>query len=106
MKKSKFIKLGFILTILTFLFSYFLEKSGYYEYNLKNKKDLTENAIQEFEEAVKKGEKIDLNNYLKETSIDYSNSLTRNTSQANLKLNEYLKKIITGSFEILAKFIK
>ena len=106
MKISKIIKGIGMLIVLIFLFSYFLEYSGYYEYNLHSKKNLTENQMALFEEAVKKGESIDLNNYLSETSIDYSNSLTRTTSQANLKLNEYLIKILTGSFDVLGKFIK
>lgn len=106
MKKSKFLKGVFIGIILIFLFSYFLEYSGYYEYNLHSKKNLTAEAMQQFEEAVKNGEKIDLNSYLMESTVDYSNSLTRTASQANLKLNEYLKKILTGGFDMLGRFIK
>ena len=44
--------------------------------------------------------------YLKENAIDYSNSLTKTTTEANLKLNNYLKKLLTGSFDILSRFIK
>ena len=106
MKYKNIIK--FILggIILIFLCTYFIEYSGYYEYNLQNKKNLTESQIKKFEEDVKLGKEIDLNNYFTEEYIDHSNSLTRTTSQANLKLNEYLKNIITGGFNILGKFIK
>ena len=102
----KFIKFFGSLIILIFLFSYFIEYSGYYEYNLQSKKNLTEEQIKKFEDDVKNGKEIDLNSYLEKTTIDYSNSLTRSTSQANLKLNEYLKKLLTGGFDILGKFIK
>lgn len=106
MKKNKILKVICISIIIIFLFSYFIEYTGYYEYNLQNKKNLTESQIKKFEEDIKLGKEIDLNNYLKEEYIDYSNSLTRTTSQANLRLNDYLKKFLTGGFDILGKFIK
>ncbi|MBQ8681994.1 MAG: hypothetical protein IJ509_03690 [Bacilli bacterium] len=106
MKHKKFIKYLAIFIVLIFLFSYFLETSGYYEYNLQNKKNLTDAQIEKFESDIKAGKDIDLNSYLESTTIDYSNSLTRTTSEANIRLNAYLKKFITGSFDILGKFIK
>ena len=106
MKYKKLLKLISGITILIFLFSYFMEYSGYYEYNLQNKKNLTEEQIKQFENDVKAGKNIDLDSYLTETTVDYSNSLTRTTSQANLKLNEYLKRFLTGGFELLGKFVK
>lgn len=106
MKYKRVMKVSFGGIILIFLFSYFIEYSGYYEYNLQSRKNLTEEQIKKFEDDVKNGKEIDLNSYLEKTTIDYSNSLTRSTSQANLKLNEYLKKFLTGGFDILGKFIK
>lgn len=106
MKHKKFIKLLCISTILIFLLSYFIENSGYYEYSLQNRKNLTEDQIKQFEQDVKEGKDIDLDTYLKETTIDYSNSLTRTTSEANLKLNNYLKQLITNTMGILGKLIK
>ena len=106
MKYKKAIKFCFGVIILIFLFSYFIEYSGYYEYNLQSRKNLTEEQIKKFEDDVKNGKEIDLNSYLEKTTIDYSNSLTRSTRQANLRLNEYLKKFLTGGFDILGKFIK
>lgn len=106
MKSKKIIKIIISGTILIFLFSYFMEYSGYYEYSLQNKKNLTEEQIKQFEFDVKAGKNIDLDSYLTKTTIDYSNSLTRTTSQANLKLNEYLKRFLTGGFDLLSKFVK
>lgn len=106
MKHKKIIKFLSISIILIFLFCYFIELSGYYEYNLQNKKNLTEEQIKQFETDIKEGKAVDLESYLEESTIDYSNSLTRTTSEANLKLNNYLKKLITGSFDILGKFVK
>ena len=106
MKKNKILKVICISIIIIFLFSYFIEYTGYYEYNLQNKKNLTESQIKKFEEDIKLGKEIDLNNYLKEEYIDYSNSLTRTASNANIRLNNYLKKIIKSGFNLLGKFIE
>lgn len=102
----KFIKLFSSLIILIFLFSYFIEHSGYYEYNLHNKKNLTEEEIKRFESDIREGKNIDLNSYLSKDNIDYSNSLTRTTSNANLRLNEILKKLIKSGFNLIGKFIE
>lgn len=106
MKSKKLIKFLGILIIFVFLCSYFIEMSGYYEYNLQNRKNLTEEQIKQFEEDVKEGKDIDIDSYLKETTIDYSNQLTRTTSEASIRLNGYLKNILSGTFELLGKFIK
>jgi len=106
MKHKKLIKFLVALLIFIFLCSYFIENSGYYEYNLQNKKTLTEEQIKQFEKDVKEGKDIDLDTYLKETTIDYSNQLTRTTSEANIKLNNYLKSILSSTFNILGKFIQ
>lgn len=89
-----------------FLCSYFIELSGYYEYNLQGKKNLTEAQIKQFEQDVKEGKNIDINEYLKEDKIDYSNKLTRTTSEASIKLNDYLKNILSNTFKILERFVK
>lgn len=106
MKNKKLVKFLGIMIIVLFLFCYFIEYTGYYEYNLHNKKNLTESQIEKFEKDIKEGKEIDLSSYLTENTIDYSNSLTRTTSQANIKLNDYLKKFLTNGFDILGKFIK
>lgn len=106
MKHKKFIKFLSGLIILIFLCSYFIEVSGYYEYNLQNKKNLTADQIKQFEADVKEGKDIDLDTYLKDNKVDYSSPLTKTTSEASIKLNDYLKNFISNTFKILEKFVK
>ena len=106
MKHKKMVKFFCTCIILIFLFSYFIQVSGYYEYNLQNKKNLTEDQIKQFELDVKEGKDIDLDRYLKDTQVDYSNKLTQTTSQASIKLNDYLKNFLSNTFKILEKFVK
>lgn len=106
MKHKKLIKFLAISLLLVFLCSYFIEISGYYEYNLQNKKNLTEEQIKQFEADIKNGKNIDLDTYLKDTTTDYSNKLTRTTSEVSIKLNNYLKDILSNGFKVLEKFVK
>ena len=103
---GKFIKRCFLLVIFLFLCSYFTYTSGYYEYRLHNKSDLTKEQILQFEKDVKDGRDIDIHSYLEDNTIDYSNQLTKTTSLVNIKLNDYLKNIISESFKIFEKLVR
>lgn len=61
---------------LSFLVLYFAQSSGYYE-NLNNKKvSLTEEKIKEFEEDVKNGKEINVENYVVNIRKDYRNKVS------------------------------
>lgn len=106
MKYKSLVKFFCIIILFIFLCSYFIEKSGYYEYNLQAKKNLTEEQMRQFEEDVRNGKDIDLDSYLRSTTVDYSNKLTRTTSEASIRLNNYLKNIIANTFNMLGKFVQ
>ena len=106
MKGKKIIKLFIELILITFIFSYVIEQSGYYEYNLQSRKNMTEKEIKKFESDIKEGKEIDIKNYLNETTTDYSNNLTKNTSAFSINLNRYLIKTIKSSMNIFSRLFK
>ncbi len=106
MKIKKITKFFIEVLLIVFIFSYVIEKSGYYEYNLQSKKNMTENEIKKFEENIKKGKEVNVKDYLNEVSIDYSNNLTRSISMFNLNLNRYLIKTINNTINIFSKLVK
>lgn len=106
MKLKKMVKLFIELILIVFIFSYVIEESGYYEYNLQTKKNMTESEIKKFEEDVKSGKDVDVKNYLNETSTDYSNNLTKTTSRFSLNLNRYLIKTINNTINIFSRLVK
>ena len=106
MKNKKIFKFIIYSIIILFIFSYTIEETGYYEYNLHNKKNLTEKEIKQFEKDVKEGKEIDLKDYLQDNTIDYSSNLTKSTTNISLKLNKYIKIILTNYFDIFQKLIK
>ena len=103
--RKGFIRLCIWLVFFVFLCSYFIETNGYYEYHLSRQKNLTHQQIQQFEKDVKDGKDIDLNSYLENDYVDYSNYLTRRTSDISLRLNDYLKRIIGNTFRVLERLV-
>ena len=103
---KKVIKLIFFLFLFAFLGAYLIEKTGYYEYNLGKKKNVTEEEIKRFEEDVKNGEDMDLSKYLEDTVVDYSSPLTRSTTRVSLKVNGYLKTFLSDGFKVFMRFVK
>ena len=76
MDKKKILKIVFIVLFLSFIIAYVIEKSGYYEYNLRNKTVLTKES-----------------------------KLTRGTNKVSTKVNDVLKKGIESVFKVLGKFV-
>ena len=103
---KKIVKTIVYPTVIIFLCSYFIQTSGYYEYNLQNRKNLTEESIKQFEQDVKAGKEIDINDYLTKANIDYSNNLTKTTSKVSIRLNDYIKEFLTNGFGIFEKLVK
>lgn len=106
MKISKLFKFTVFTIIVIFFCTYFMEKTGYYEYKLQNKKILTENEMLKFENDIKEGKDVSLEDYLSNTNIDYSNNLTKTTSNISIKLNKYLRSILVNGFDIFDGLFK
>ncbi len=106
MNKKKIIKVGFFLITLSFIISYIIEEAGYYEYQLQTKTKLTNEAIEQFEQDVKDNKEIDLNNYVVNSNIDYTNNVTNFTNKLSTKINKYLKKSIEDFFNVVGKAVE
>lgn len=106
MNKKFLIKAIFGMFFVAFVISYVIGESGYYEYELANKKYLTEEEMKKFEEDVRNGENIDLKDYTVETRKDYTNKFTDVVTNTSLTINEYLKKTIESVFGLLNKMIE
>ena len=105
MKKNKLLKYIFIFVSLIFICSYIVSKSGYYEYSLHNQKELTDMEIKKFEDEVKNGNYVDINDYLKERKKDYTSPLTRITVRTSKKINDYLKSGLESMLNVLQKLL-
>ncbi len=105
MKKKKPSRHFFrILTALfiIFMIMYILLEFGYYESKLSRQSTLTYENIQKFEQDVKEGKPIDLNSYLIDEEVDYSNSV----SKAGTAISESVNKIMTEGLSSIADVLK
>ena len=73
---NNILKVILLAITIIFLVMFFTSSSGYYEYELNKKSNLTQESILKFEQDVKDGKNIDINDYLVEESKDYSNSFS------------------------------
>lgn len=106
MNKKTTFKLILVVVFLAFLITYVISMSGYYEYELSNKRIMTEDKMKQFEEDVKNNESIDLNDYVVNTHTDYTNKFTRTVTDMSFTLNKYLKKSIESVFKVINKMVE
>lgn len=100
-KKSKYffrILFCFFLVYVALLIAY---ESGYYETRMGNKAVLTKEAMEQFEVDVENGEVVDIKDYLKSDSVDYSNGVTKFGNKITNGISEVMTKGLTGLFDAL-----
>ena len=100
-KPNLFLRLLFCLFIV-FIVSYIITKTGYYENKLYEKTVLTDKKIKEFENDIKSGKVISLDNYYVEEKKDYSSFL----STTGRKLSNTLSNGMVNFFTQFGKVMK
>ncbi len=100
-KKGKIYKFIFYIFFVSFLVIYFSELTGYYEYQNHQKTTLTEEQIQKFEENIKNGNKVDINEYLISDTRKYNNSLSKLAS----KISDGISNIVNNGVEYAFKYV-
>lgn len=96
--KNKIIKGIFYIFLFSFIVLLILEETGYYKTRTSKVKTLTEEQIKTFEQDVKEGKEIDINDYVI-NRVDYSNNLSNNIYKVSLKLERGLDSVIKFIFK-------
>jgi uncharacterized protein YwqG len=104
-KKVNLLKLIFNTLLLIFTVIYFSELTGYYEYHNYEKASLTKEQILEFENDIKNGKQIDVNEYLKANTKKFDNKLTKIASNLSEGISSVVEKGVNYTFKTLAKLI-
>lgn len=106
-KKTKTVaKVIFLLCFISFLTFYIAGQSGYYEYTERKKMTFTKEQIKNFEEDVKQGKNIDIQNYLENTDHNYQNKISRFTLNISENISKFTKKGINVIFSKLGNLIE
>lgn len=100
-----FISFLFIMFI-TFVTLYISQATGYYEFEQSRKAVFTAEQIQKFEQDVKEGKEIDINNYLDNTNKNYQNSISRVSLNISESISKYTKMGVEKVFGSIAKMIE
>lgn len=104
--KNKFFKGFFLILFIIFIVLYFSEASGYYEFQNRRTKELTDKQIEKFEADVAAGKNVKIEDYVVTKNNNYNNNL----SSAGLKLSNgishLIEKGLNNTFSVIVKLIE
>lgn len=103
---NRIFKYLFVLSFIAFLTLYLSQATGYYEYENHQKATLTEEQIKQFEEDVKNGKNIKIEDYVEKTHVDYSNKASSMGNKVSDTINRSVKTGIEKIFGALNKLIE
>lgn len=101
-KPNWFLRTVLLLFILYLSLSIAME-TGYYESKLNERTILTEEKIKEFEQDVREGKEVDINDYVSEKNRDFSNSATKTGVFFSSLIQEFMSKGINGMVDVFKK---
>ena len=101
---------NFFLIILSILFIIFLiiycsSNSKYYEYTNHKKVIVTNEKIKEFEKDISEGKNVNINDYIKDESKDYSNNITKVGDFISNNMFDISSKVVKISYNFISKVI-
>lgn len=99
--RTKIFRVSFIILFAVFLTVFVSNKYGFYEYQKHEQVTLTSDQIKKFEQDVKDGKEIDVENYLKDINKNYQTKL----SQAGLNVSNSLAGIVKTGVDSIFKYI-
>ena len=105
MNKEESVKVVFILLFIIFITIYISQATGYYEYELFRKTELTKEQIKQFEEDIKNNKNIDVTKYIENDAKKDSNEFSKIGSNFSNVTSKYIKKGINEVFKIINRLI-
>lgn len=101
----KFFKFCAALLFVIFITLYLSQVAGYYEYSNNKQMVFTKKQVEKFENDVKSGKNIDLNEYITNTNKNYNTSFSRLGLNLSNFISNSVSKGVEGFFNILIKFV-
>lgn len=93
--KNKIFKLLLSISFIVYITTYISNKYGYYEYQKQKQTTLTQEQIKKFEQDVKDGKDISLEDYLLNTDKNYQTKL----SSMGLKISDGISDVVKTGVE-------
>lgn len=102
----KTFKLIIFVIFTSFFLTVILSLSGYYQTTLQKKTILTNEAIIKFENDIKDGKDIDINNYVELNQKNYDNVFSKSGRYISKKINKIVSDCIEKTLKIILKSIE
>ena len=99
-------KIVILLLFIIFVTLFFASYTGYYDYENRKTKILTEQQMQKFEEDVKNGVNLDLENYIVKPTKDYQSVLSKFGSKTSKTVSTIVSSSVNYTFDFLIKFVE
>ena len=105
MKIKRTVKIILMTLVITFLILYISCSTGYYEVENNKKAKLTDEALKRYEQDLKEGKQIDLNNYIPEDK-SYVNNVVKLTSGVSRGIEKSMNTVMKYIFKEMEKAVK
>lgn len=104
--KLKIFKTFIIILFIIFVVLYFSEASGYYEFQNRRTKELTDKQITKFEQDIAKGKNVKIEDYIVTKDNDYSNNLSNAGYSISKGISSIVEKGLNNTFSVIIKLIE
>ena len=100
------VKIIVLFLFIIFLTLFFASYTGYYDYENRKKVNLTEEQMRKFEQDVKNGVNLDLEDYLNKPKNNYQNFLAKTGSKTSKFVSDVISNSVDATFSFLIKFVE
>lgn len=102
----KIFKFILVIVFISFFCTVVLSLSGYYQTTLQKQTILTNEAINMFENDLKEGKDIDINNYIEINKKDYDNAFSQGGRYISSKINKIVSTGISKALKLVISAIE
>ena len=95
----------YLILVLSFLIIYFTSEAGYFDHIKSRRVSLTTEQIAKFEQDIKEGKEIDINDYYINKDDEYNNKFSKLGLTLSNKLREIIIAVLNKTFKILNDFL-
>lgn len=104
MKGKNVFRVFFFTMMILFTTLYITQALGYYEYSNYKTNRLTEEAVEQFEQDIKEGKKVNASDYIKKDN-DYNNNISKLGLKASDIVEEVFDNIMGVVFDGINKTV-
>ena len=104
-KLNKLFRYTILVSFVTFFALYLSQSTGYFEYRNSKKVALTNKQIEKFEQDIKEGKTVDIENYIETNNQNYQNIISKTGLTISNLTEKAIRKLIDGSFKVLGDLV-